>query len=203
MNTYDGLVIWLYVLVGVLAVTVIGLVILLVAYRKSHKRLDSYRSRLVANNELKDEYIRQVLALCSSYMARLEDLNKLIIRKTKAGQSADLCRLAESGDFIREQTERFLRSFDEAFLDIYPDFVTDLNRLLGPDERFEQPVGKCLSPELRIAAFMRLGIDDGARISRFLGLSLNTIYTYRNKLKNRASDRANFELNIRKIGVLS
>lgn len=198
----EKLVGWLYVLVGVLGVVALCLVVVLVAYRRSHGRLESYRGRLVANNVLKDEYIRQVLAICSSYMTRLEDLNKLIVRKTKAGQSADLCRLAESGDFVREQNERFLHRFDEAFLDIYPDFVTDLNKLLLPDERFEMPVGKRLTPELRIAAFMRLGIDDGAKISRFLGLSLNTIYTYRNKLKNRAADRVNFESEIKKIGVL-
>lgn len=196
VGAYGDLVV--YVLVAVLAVTV---VILLIAYRKSLKRLDSFRGKDIANKELKDEYVRRILSLCSTYMTRFDDLNKLIIRKTKAGQSADLCRLAESGDIIREQTERFLRSFDEAFLDIYPDFVTDLNLLLVAEERFEQPAGKSLSPELRIAAFMRLGIDDGASISRFLGLSLNTIYTYRNKLKNRASDRANFESNIRKIGL--
>lgn len=198
----DALVRWLYALVAVLAVGALSLMELLVAYRRSHTRLDRYRGLLVANNVLKDEYIRQLLAQCSSYMERLEDLNKLIVRKTKTGQAADLCRLAESGDFIKEQNERFLRSFDEAFLDAYPDFINDLNRLLVPSEHFEKPSSKRLSPELRIAALIRLGVDDGTRISRFLGLSLNTIYTYRNKLKNRAADRENFESEIRKIGLM-
>ncbi len=198
----DSLVRWLYLLIAVLAVGALCLIGLLMAYRRSHARLAGY-SRLVANNVLKDEYIRQLLAQCSSYMERLEDLNKLIVRKTKAGQANDLCRIAESGDFIKEQNERFLRSFDETFLDAYPDFVDNLNELLQPSERFEPLTGKRMTPELRIAALMRLGVDDGARISRFLGLSLNTIYTYKNKLKNRAADRANFEQQIGKIGSIA
>lgn len=198
----ESLVRWLYILVAVLGCAALCLLALLVAYRRSHSRLDSYRGMLVVNNDLKDAYIRRLLALCSTYMERLEDMNKLIVRKTKAGQAADLCRLAESGDFIREQTERFLRSFDEAFMDAYPDFVRDLNKLLLPSERFSQSDDKRLSPELRIAALIRLGVDDGTRLSRILGLSLNTIYTYRNKLKNRAADRENFEAEIRKIGIV-
>jgi DNA-binding CsgD family transcriptional regulator len=47
---------------------------------------------------------------------------------------------------------------------------------------------------------MRLGIDDAAQLSRLLGLSINTIYTYRNKTKLRALDRENFEQNVLKIG---
>ncbi len=50
---------------------------------------------------------------------------------------------------------------------------------------------------------MRLGVDDSARIARLLGLSLNTVYTYRNKLRNRAKDRENFEADIEKIGNIA
>ena len=49
---------------------------------------------------------------------------------------------------------------------------------------------------------MRLGIDDSTRLSKFLGLSLNTIYTYRNKLKSRAVDRGSFEAEVKKIGLI-
>ena len=36
-------------------------------------------------------------------------------------------------------------------------------------------------------------------LAQMLNYSLNTIYTYRNKLKNKAIDRDNFEKNIMKI----
>ncbi len=59
-----------------------------------------------------------------------------------------------------------------------------------------------LNTELRILAFMRLGIDDSAKVARFLGLSLNTIYTYRNKLKSRALRRDEFEADVMRIGQI-
>lgn len=85
---------------------------------------------------------------------------------------------------------------------MFPTFIDEVNALLGPDKGFEQlsePVK--LTPELRILAFMRLGLDDSAQIARFLGLSLNTVYTYRNRMKSRAKNRATFENDIINIGT--
>lgn len=47
---------------------------------------------------------------------------------------------------------------------------------------------------------MRLGFDDSSRIAKFMGLSINTIYAYRNRLRSRAIDRDSFESDIMKIG---
>ena len=81
----------------------------------------------------------------------------------------------------------------------FPNFLVGLNRLLQPDKQLSLLPGDRLSPELRIAAFMRLGVTDSARLSQALGLSLNTIYTYRNRLKGRALDRDKFEENVAKV----
>ena len=50
---------------------------------------------------------------------------------------------------------------------------------------------------------MRLGVTDSTKISKFLGLSLTTVYTYRNRVKSRAADKENFEKNIRSIGKIA
>lgn len=50
---------------------------------------------------------------------------------------------------------------------------------------------------------MRLGLDDSAQMARFLGLSLNTVYTYRNRIKSRARNRDTFDSDIMNIGILS
>ena len=100
-----------------------------------------------------------------------------------------------------EQKE-FYANFDNAFLHLYPDFVTEFNRLLQPEERFIMKPGELLNTELRIFAIIRLGIDDSSKIANFLHYSINTIYTYRNKVKNKAINRENFEEEIMKIGVL-
>lgn len=183
----------LYVLVGILTLAMIAFAIMFWLNYRSKMKLSAFRSQLEAANIHKDEYINQILAICSSYIERIEELNRLIVRKVKAGQGQDLCRMVESGEMMRDQSDKFLDSFDKAFLSFYPNFISDLNALLREDAHFIKSDSGSLTPELRIAAFMRLGVVDSARISRLLGLSLNTVYTYRNKLKNRASNRENFE----------
>ena len=81
-----------------------------------------------------------------------------------------------------------------------PEFRARVNELLQPDQRFA-PIaeGASLSAELRMLALMITGITDSTRLARFLGLSLNTVYTYRTRLKGRALDRENFEEKLRKI----
>ena len=56
-----------------------------------------------------------------------------------------------------------------------------------------------MSTDFRILAFMRLGIEESQRIAQVLNYSLNTIYSYRNRLKARAIDRDNFEAQLMKI----
>jgi len=75
--------------------------------------------------------------------------------------------------------------------------------LLKPDERIELRDGELLNTDLRILAFMRLGVDESTRIAQVLNYSVNTIYSYRNRLKNRAVNRENFENDIMKIGAIS
>ena len=74
--------------------------------------------------------------------------------------------------------------------------------MLRPEERIVVDTPGSLNTELRIYALYRLGIVDNSKIAEFLKYSVNTIYTYRNKMKNKATDRANFEDSIMKIGTI-
>ena len=57
-----------------------------------------------------------------------------------------------------------------------------------------------LNTELRIFALIRLGIEDSSQIAEFLRYSVNTIYNYRAKVKNKArGSREDFEDLVRKI----
>ncbi|MBR2502460.1 MAG: transcriptional regulator, partial [Rikenellaceae bacterium] len=58
-----------------------------------------------------------------------------------------------------------------------------------------------LNTELRIFALIRLGINDSSKIAALLRYSVNTIYNYRAKVKNKACvSREEFEERIKKIG---
>ena len=79
----------------------------------------------------------------------------------------------------------FYRIFDETFLGIFPDFIHQVNSLLRPECAFDENTST-LSTEIRILAVIRLGITASADIAAFLNCSLNTVYTYRGKIRNAA-----------------
>lgn len=188
---------WLIALVVVLGVASVAILVLLRKGVRDRRRIAADKERISANSSLKDAYIRQILDLCSEYIDRLEEFNRLAARKIKARQVDDLYEQIRSGKLMRDQTAKFFEVFDETFSTIYPDFTNEVNALLRPSERVAVAPSGRLSTELRILAFMRLGVDDAAKVAKFLGLSVNTVYTYRNKMKNRAIDRDKFEDNIR------
>ena len=146
-----------------------------------------------------DIIIGQLTSLAADYLTALDEYNRLAARKLKVNQGADLLRLAESGRAVREQSARFESAFDKTILTVWPDFVSRVNTLLQPDRQLVPAEEGRLNTELRLLAFMRLGFDDTGRIARLLGLTLNTIYTYRNKAKSRALHRETFDADIRSI----
>ena len=93
---------------------------------------------------------------------------------------------------ISEDLKSFIRHFDTIFLSIFPNFIQDFNSLLRPEERIQIKEGELLTPELRIYALIRLGIHDNTKIASFLHYSLQTVYNYRMKMRNKAiSDKKN------------
>jgi len=157
------------------------------------------QQRLSEANRSKEVYISQFLTLCSVYMDKLKQFSKLVTRKIGAGQVDDLYRMAKNGKFVEDESREFYEVFDNAFLHIYPDFVAQVNALLQPDKQIEIKDGEGLNTDLRILAFMRLGIEDSSSIAQVLNYSLNTIYAYRNRLKARAISRDTFERDIMRI----
>lgn len=184
-------------LMTILIIALIVIVVMIFFARTAVVHRDALRiddiNRLSKSVATRDRYISRLLDLCSVYVEGLEEFNRLVDRKLKANQYQDLYRLVESGKIIQDQTGRFFDVFDGAVLNIYPDFVSEVNSLLLPDKQIPNPGTGTLTPELRILAFMRMGVTDSNRLSKFLGLSLNTIYTYRNRIKSRAINREKFE----------
>ena len=132
-------------------------------------------------------------------LEQLKDYNVHVVRKLKAGQVKDLYDDVEAGKYLQRQTEKYFEVFDSTFLGCFPGFVDELNKLLLPDKTLALLPGDRLSPELRLAAFMRLGVNDSNKLANALSLSLNTIYTYRNRLRGRALKRDSFEEDLMKI----
>lgn len=137
-------------------------------------------------------YINRFIRLCDSFMGSSEEFLKSARRKLSAGQVNDLKLLLKGSELADEQHRMFYATFDSAFLHTFPNFVQEVNSLLMEDKQIEPQPSNTLSTELRIAAFARLGVEDSTKVARFLGLSLTTVYTYRNKLRSKALNRATF-----------
>ena len=90
--------------------------------------------------------------------------------------------------------------FDETFINLFPDFVERFNELLVDGAAIIPKGEDILTPELRIFALIKLGITDSSKIASLLHYSVNTIYNYRAKIKNKArGSRDEFEAAVRNI----
>ena len=192
----------LVITICLMLVLAIGLVGAMVSIFRDKKKLVNANFKLQQANELKEEYISSFLHLCSIYMDRLDTFCTTVARKIKAGKHEDLLRLSQSTKFSEDQHKIFHDNFDAAFLHIYPNFVKEFNDLLLPEERIELRDEGHLNAELRIFALLRMGIDAPTKIANFLHLRVNTIYAYRNKVRNKAIDRDNFDQHIKHIGSI-
>ncbi len=153
--------------------------------QSQNKSLQSTNSKLIEANEIKDEYVVQSLYGRSEYIDRLESLYKTINRKVKARQFDDIHSYLKESD-LKKERENMYSSFDQTFLRLFPDFIEEYNRLFKPEDVISFDLNKGLTPELRIFALIRLGIHESERIARFLDYSVNTINTYKTKVKNKS-----------------
>ena len=177
------------------AVTIVLFVFTFISLKK--RRLS--QEKLAASSRKLETYIGNFIGLCSNYAERIDQMAKLVTRKISSGQSDELMKLINTGKFAEEDNEEFFRLIDKALLDIFPDFVEQINYLLRPDCQIKLDPGQALSPELRIYAFVRLGVDQSSNIARILGYSVNTVYAYRNRMRNRAIDRSHFDSQVASI----
>lgn len=150
-----------------------------------NEQLQDKNSQLRESNYVKEEYIGYVFSICSTYISKIEELCKNINRKLKVRQLEELKALTEAS-VARTELKEFYNNFDAIFLHVYPDFVSDFNALLHPEEQIVLKEGELLNTELRIYALVRLGINDSVKIAEFLHCSPQTVYNNRLKMRNKA-----------------
>lgn len=194
---------WIVIVIVILALLLAAAVFRLLKRRVKESALRESLDRELARHEAVVSDMRKVssnlLSMALFSDEQLKEYNLFVHRKLKAGQVKDLFQDVQSGEYVQSLSDKFFAMFDETFLDSFPGFVEKLNSLFMPGRELVLLPGRRMSPELRIAAFMRLGINDSAKLAQVLGLSINTIYTYRNRLKGRAIDRGNFENKLKTI----
>ena len=167
--------------------------------KDSNKALRDANDELENTNTKRELMANAFIMLCYQYIERLDSQRKLVIRKIRANQQNELLSILSSSKRGTEESQSFFSQFDKIFLSLYPSFVNELNSLLIPEAQIELKEDNELTPSLRVAALVRLGVTESPKIAGILSYSLQTIYNYRSTLKNSAIDKEHFEENLQKL----
>ena len=169
------------------------------ALKDSNKALQDSNDEFEYTNAKRESMANAFIMLCYQYIERLKNQRKLVIRKIKTNQQNELLSTLSSSRQSAEESQNFFSQFDKIFLSLYPSFVKELNTLLLPEAQIQLKEDNELTPTLRVAALVRLGITESPKIAGILSYSLQTIYNYRSTLKNSAIDKEHFEENLQKL----
>ncbi len=163
-----------------------------------NRRLEDANARLAEANAIKAEYIGNSFYINSEFIEKMSQLYKLVDRMLVTRQYDELRRSLKESTLDKERDSMY-ESFDNTFLKIFPTFVNDYNALFPETEQNFPAHG--LTPEMRIFALIRLGIQEPDRIARFLDYSVHTINTYKTRVKNKSwVENERFEAEIMQIG---
>ena len=164
-----------------------------------NKQLEELNKRLMDTNKRRETYMSLFMDISALYIRKLDDYRKLVSRKVKAKQTDDLLKSINSFKLAEEESSMFYIRFDKAFMELYPNFVEELNTLLKPEHHIVLPSRNELTTEVRIYALMRLGVTDSQEIATLLYYSTQTIYNYKSGMRAKALNRETFESDINRL----
>ncbi|RVU03052.1 tetratricopeptide repeat protein [Mucilaginibacter limnophilus] len=153
--------------------------------QESNRTLEEVNKKLSVANTIKNEYIGYYFNINSIYIDKLENFKKSLDKKLASKRYEDAVQAVNNLNLENERSELF-HTFDKVFLRLFPDFIDKFNSLFKPEDKMVIPKDELLNTELRIFALIRMGIHDNDRISKILGYSVNTIYSYKNRIKTKS-----------------
>jgi tetratricopeptide (TPR) repeat protein len=151
----------------------------------AHAHTQEINHQLMEANKIKEEYIGYFFNVNSDYFAKVEKFKKAIEQKLGERKFDDIRFLAGNIN-LKKEKEDLLQHFDKVFLKLFPHFVADYNALFKPEDQVHLKDEELLNTDLRIFALIRMGISDNEKIAKILEYSVNTIYTYKTRIKNKS-----------------
>ncbi|MCM1153168.1 MAG: DUF6377 domain-containing protein [Muribaculum sp.] len=158
----------------------------------SRKRLQEVNAQLEADRSLREKYGRRFMQLSLEFMDRLNSYRLHLLKIASKRNFDKLYDAISSTSTMDHDADIFYRNFDSSFLDIYPDFVDEINSMMRPEEKIKIPDNNTLTTELRILALMKLGISESSEIAKLLHCSQSTVYNYRTRFRAKAIDKVDF-----------
>ena len=161
--------------------------------QKANNALAQSNTDLKKSNRTAEEYAGLFMGFCSVTISNLQKYHLALRTLALQGNVKGILKKLDKSDVSTETLKTFYQKFDDAILNLYPNFADRVNELLTPEGRIALKSGERLNTELRILALIKIGLGDSEQMSEFLRCSLSTIYTYRSKLKKRAVNPDEFE----------
>lgn len=155
------------------------------ALMEAHTRLQVVNEKLMESNTIKEEYIGYFFNYNSDFFSRIERFKRSLDQKIMERKLEEVKFLVNNINLKREK-EDLLKSFDKVFLTLFPGFVDGFNALFKSEDQIHLKDNELLNTDLRIFALIRMGISDNEKIAHILEYSVNTIYTYKTKIKNKS-----------------
>lgn len=182
---------------GAIGVLNLLLLILIVALVREHKikrgmiqEINSINSgltlrnkSLVESDKKKMEHLKQFMMAYANHIAKQKDFRKNLRRLLTTSQYSQAIERLKKEKEETSETTAFQEMFDAAFISMFPDFIYNISTLLkdAPENVYDDK----LTPELRIAALMKLGITSTSEISEMFQYSSQSVYNLRSSLRNR------------------
>ncbi|MHA4811142.1 DUF6377 domain-containing protein [Flavitalea flava] len=150
-----------------------------------NQRLVETNNKLSEANKIKEEYIGYFFNADSEFFAKIEKFKKSLEQKIAYRKWEDIITLVNNTN-LKKEKEELLQNFDKVFLKLFPDFIQGFNALFREEDQIQLKEHEFLNTDLRIFALIRMGIHDNEKIARILEYSVNTINTYKTKIKNKS-----------------
>ena len=168
---------------------------------RANQRLERSSEKLAEANIIREQYVGYFMNQYSKAIEKLDSFRLDVKRAIKVNKYEDVYVMASRP--FKKELEDLYENFDNAFLNLFPNYIEEFNQLLKPEERLSLPKGK-LNTTVRIYALIRLGITDLSQIADFLHFSVQTVYNYKSKIKKAICvSPEEFEDRVKRIGTMA
>lgn len=150
-----------------------------------NRQLAETNDKLSDANKIKEQYIGYFFNINAAFYEKIEKFKKSVDKKI-ADRKLDDIRLLTNAINLKNEKEELLKQFDHAFLKLFPNFITTFNSLFREEDQVIPDENELMNTDLRIFALIRMGIHDTDKIAHILQYAVNTINTYKTRVKNKS-----------------
>ncbi|MEH0153056.1 DUF6377 domain-containing protein [Limibacter armeniacum] len=166
---------------------------------ETNQKLKDANEQLMDSNKIKEKYIGYYFSVTSEYLEKIHKFKSSIENKLMEKKYDHIKVVLNNMDLRKMRLELF-KNFDKIFLDLFPHFIEEFNSNFEEEDQVKLEENELLNTDLRIFALIRMGITDTDKIANILEYTVNTIYTYKTRIKKKAkTSNDEFERSIMEI----